>query len=198
MGLGDQAGELAHGVGQRGQRPEPVRPWVRTPLCHGRFARVVEYEGESGHQGGSPDGGGQLMRQDDQVVDESGLCDGPESAKDVGSQQPLGVGFALDLVADSDEQVAAGQGAQGGERLVDVRCGEVGPPDDTRDETAVRGESEELGVSSATVTVWTRTVARTPAARASGSRSARVKVRRIGASSSPVIQSWSRTARSQT
>lgn len=54
------------------------------------------------------------------------------------------------------------------------------------------------GVSAATVTVCTSTVAVTPAARASGRRSSREKLRRIGAIRSPVIQPWPLTDRSQT
>ncbi|MEO6084239.1 MAG: hypothetical protein ABIQ18_14160 [Umezawaea sp.] len=53
------------------------------------------------------------------------------------------------------------------------------------------------GVSSATVMVCTSTVRATPAASASGARSATPKFLRSAPSGGSVIQPWSRTPRSQ-
>lgn len=111
----------------------------------GGLPHVVEHEGQLGQQRGGLDGGGQLAGLDDEVVDESGGGDGAQSAQDVGAQQPAGVGFALDLVADADEPVAAGESAQCGQGVGDVGCGQVAPADDARDEVAVMGEGQELG-----------------------------------------------------
>lgn len=101
---------------------------------------MVEHEGQFRQQGGRSGGCGQLVGPDYQVVDETGGGDGPQTAQDVGAQQPLGVGFATDTVPDSDEPVTAGQGTERGEGVGDVRGGEVGPADHARDEGAAVGE----------------------------------------------------------
>ena len=85
------------------------------------------------------------MRLDHEVVDESGGGDGGEAALYVGAQQPAGVGLALDLVADADQPVPAGEFAQAREGVGDIGRGEVGPADDARDEVAAVGEGEEFG-----------------------------------------------------
>jgi hypothetical protein len=105
---------------------------------------VVEDEGEAGQLLVGPGAGGQLVREHDQVVDEPGVGDGGQSAADVRAQQPLGVGFALDLVADALEVPAAGEGAQAGAFVGDVGPGEVGPADDAPDQVVPGGQGQEL------------------------------------------------------
>ena len=144
VGLGDQAGEFADRVGQGGEGADVGGPGFEGAGGDGRLAQVVEDEGEFGQGGGRLDAGGSWCGQDDQVVDQAGVGDGGQTAAYVRAQQPLRVGLALDLVADALEVLAAGEFAQPGELVGDVRAGEVGPADDSRDQVVLGGEGQEL------------------------------------------------------
>ena len=54
------------------------------------------------------------------------------------------MGFVVDLVADADEECAARACAQLGQRVRNMRIGEVDPADDSADEFVVRGGGEEF------------------------------------------------------
>ncbi len=105
---------------------------------------MVEDEGEAGQSGGRRRAGGELVRQHHQVVDQTGVGDGLEASAHVGPQQPLGVGFALDLVADALQVTSAREFGEPGQGVGDVRAREVGPADHSGDEFAVVREGEEL------------------------------------------------------
>nr|BBJ55633.1 hypothetical protein SAVMC3_82620 [Streptomyces avermitilis] len=84
------------------------------------------------------------MRQDHQVVDEPRPGHGGEPSADVGAQQPVGVGLALDLVADAPQIRAAGELREARQLVGHVRPGQVGPADHSPDQLTLRREGEEL------------------------------------------------------
>jgi hypothetical protein len=104
---------------------------------------VVQGETQFGQCGGDGDGGGKLLRNDDQVIGKAGSGDGGQAAADVWPAQPFVIGFVLDLVADADEELAAGGLAQGRKRIRDVWCGQVRPADHARDQVAAGREGQE-------------------------------------------------------
>lgn len=84
------------------------------------------------------------MGLDDEVVCESGVGDGAKAAAYVGAQQPVGVGFVLDLMADAHQAVATREFAQCRDGVGDVRGGEVGPAEDAADQVAVVSQGQEF------------------------------------------------------
>ncbi len=97
-----------------------------------------------GRSAAARDAGRELVGQDHEVVDQPGVGDGGQSPAYVRAQQPIRVGFALDLVADALEVAAAGEFPQPGQFVGDVGAGEVGPPDYARDQVVLVGQGQEL------------------------------------------------------
>ncbi|MDQ0597273.1 hypothetical protein QF037_001618 [Streptomyces canus] len=97
-----------------------------------------------GQCGGCFDAGGQLVGQDEEVVDEACRGHGGETPPYVRPQQPFRVGLSLDLVADALEVSAAGEFPEAGQFVGDVGTGEIGPADDTGDQVVCGGQRQEL------------------------------------------------------
>jgi hypothetical protein len=105
---------------------------------------VVKDEDQVRHRGGRPGRGTQLAGRDDQVVDQAGPGDGGQAAQHVGPDQPVRVGFALDLVPQADQLRAAGHLGEGGDLVGDVGSSQVRPADHAGDQVAGRGQREQL------------------------------------------------------
>ncbi len=69
----------------------------------------------------------QLARANQQVIGERGGLHGAQPTTDATTQQPLGVGFVVDLVADADQPVATRCGAHRRDGFGDIRRSRVDP-----------------------------------------------------------------------
>ena len=115
---------------QGSQPPSAIRglaPWSTTS------AQLRE-------RGGDGERRRQVLREQQQVVGQAGVGDGPQPAAHVLALEPARIGLVVDVVADTGEPGAARRLAQRRDPLGGVRRGQVDPADDGGDE-AVR----ELG-----------------------------------------------------
>src|SRR5207248_6499369 len=115
---------------------------ARIPRAGGdsRLGGVVDHERHIAVSSHRLQRGRQLTCAYEQVVHEARLADRGDAALDVVAQKPARVGFVVDLVPHSDQQVAD----QGGDRLRDRRRGQVDPADDAADEIVGRRRLEKL------------------------------------------------------
>ena len=145
---------------------------VRMCVAHGssspardrRLGEVVDDEDEVIERAHRLDRRRQLRGEREQVVDEAGVGDRPQSRAHVVAAQPPRVGLALHLVADADQSPRSP--ARPGRRR---RPAPSGRPSRRR-HRSVRGaaSANRSGVSSGTVTVCTTTVDRCRPLRSAG------------------------------
>jgi hypothetical protein len=106
---------------------------------------VVEHEGQLGVGSHDLYGCGQLWRQHEQVVDETGGAHRGETPADVLAQQPGEVGLVLHLVTNADEAITTRPRTQSGDLIRHRGVGEVDPTHHTgHGRRRVGGDCEEL------------------------------------------------------
>ena len=126
----------------------------------------------SGSAWAASNAAGELAGPDQQVVGEARPPDGGQPADDVRAQQPVGIRLVVHLVADPDQPFAARRLAERGQVVGDggARRGPSTPPR-RRSAAWPRPWPGTRGSRPVEDRVWTRTVASTPAASSTGSRS---------------------------
>ncbi len=99
-GFGDHAGELAGDVGTLAEFADVVAPGLEFAGCDSGFGDVVEDELLVGMAVYEADGFFELMLEDEDVVDKSGLGEGTDAAIEVGSVEEAW-GLGLDYVTEA-------------------------------------------------------------------------------------------------
>ena len=148
-----------------------------------RLCEVVDDDRTSGRRRQSQ-GSRQLPRSDQEVIGKTGGACGADPVDDIVSEEPLGIRFVVDLVADADEMLAIRRGTEGGDRVGHAGICEIGPSDHAPMNGCRAASRRKSYVSSRLERVCTRIVPSTPVASSSGSRSAGPNARRMTARSS--------------
>jgi hypothetical protein len=113
--------------------------------CDGRLGQVVQDERQAGQRSYGVDGGGQLVRQGQQVVDEPGTGHRAQAPPHVRARQPAWVRLTLHQMADAHQVRAAGTRTQRIECLRKAAGREVGPADHPGDRARRAHQGQELG-----------------------------------------------------
>ncbi len=101
---------------------------------------MVEHEGQLRELADRLDRGGQLVRPDQQFVDQAGVLDRGQAVEHVRTDQPVRVRLVLGLVPDALQPAAGRVGLQAADPLAGVARGQVDPADYRHD--AVHGVSQ--------------------------------------------------------
>ena len=128
-------GELGHHVGQLGQGQQCAAPGGQVARGDGWSRQVVRGR-PRGQAGPVPTSSGRPAARAcaPQVEGQPGRRQRGQPASHVVAGQPGRVVLVVDAVAEPDEAMATGTGAQGVDDAADLRRGEVGPAHDTEHE----------------------------------------------------------------
>src|SRR5438552_9150081 len=141
--FGHEPCELADDVRFIAQRCQRFRPrLIHRAVDDAGLGCVVDDKPDVWVPPDGDQGGGQLSRAHEEVVGKAGFAHGGDSALNFVPEQPLGIRFVVNLVADADQGASPRAALQAGDGRGHGWIGEVHPTDHPGDEF-VRGRDLE-------------------------------------------------------